>query len=106
MNSPKQQLRSCLEDTEKLCTQAQNGEWQALERSLAQRNEALQSVLALELYGQDAAEARELLAKIKTADQQLMALVAENRERVFQQLQKSDQGKKMKTAYGQSKRPG
>ncbi len=105
MNDYKEMLNHCIEQSEKLLQRAENGEWDQLEEELSGRDRTLQNILEYEFTAEEAGFVRSAIDKITTSDQQLMILVKANRERVFQQLRKGNQGQKMKVAYGKTRRP-
>ncbi len=65
----------------------------------------IKNLLETDYSAAEAGDVRNAIAQINAIDKKLMTLVENNRDRVFKALQKSDTGKKMKAAYGSTKRP-
>ncbi|MEH6625173.1 MAG: flagellar protein FliT [Motiliproteus sp.] len=105
MSSHKPLLKNCIEQSKALLSCAQNGEWEGLETKLQARDKMIETLLATNYSAEQAEDVRQAIARIKSSDKRLMALVQDNKDNAFKALKKSGTGKKMKAAYGKTQRP-
>lgn len=100
-----QQLDSCLQQFQRLLDRARKDDWQDIEQGIDQCQRQLAALETEDLTPEQAAPVRAQLQQIQQLHQQLMALTVARRDKAFTQLRKDNEGKKMKAAYGQVKRP-
>ncbi|MCW8883773.1 MAG: flagellar protein FliT [Motiliproteus sp.] len=105
MDSHKQLLNSCIDASKELLEAAQASRWEELENLIQRRDKQLNQLISVDFSTDQAEDVRRAIAVIKQSDKELMMLVEKNKTAILNNLKKSDKGKKMKAAYGNTQRP-
>lgn len=100
-----QQLEHCQDRYQALLKSARQDEWKTVEQGVQSCQQLLSTLERQSVSQEQAAQVRTLLQQIQQLHAELSALVQRQQEKSLKLLRKDSQGKKMRAAYGQAKRP-